>query len=159
MLLTNLEKWGQFSNPGNRSCLRAEEREGEGEEKGDKGMEGRKYTKTSARFPQHARAEPAGCKDQQKWVLFPVLCSKHSQWPLLSRPPLFPFPWTYFTPFTAWIREGCSNTTCFLRPPLGSSIRPLPPRLFFPPSSPHSASSLFIYSWIPVLLLIILQRI
>lgn len=101
-----------------------------------KGRQGRKYTKTSARFPQHARAEPAGCKGQQKWVFFPVLCSKHSQSQLLSRPPLFlcrlfPFPWTYFTPFTAWIREGCSNTTCFLRPPLGSSIRPLPPRLFF----------------------------
>lgn len=109
--------------------------EGEGEVKGDKGMESRKYTKTSARFPQHARAEPGGCTDQQKWVLFPVLCSKHSQSQLLSHPPLllsrlFPFPWTYFTPFTAWIRQGCSNTTCFLRPPLGSRIRPLPPRLF-----------------------------
>lgn len=64
---------------------------------------------------------------------------------------------TYFTSFTSWIREGCSNTTCFLGPPPGSGIRPLHPCFFF--SSPRSASSLFIYSWMPVLLLIILQRI
>lgn len=48
--------------------------EGEGEAAGDKGMESRKSPKTSAPLPQHARAEPAGCKDQQKWALFPVLC-------------------------------------------------------------------------------------
>lgn len=42
--------------------------EGEGEVKGDKGMESRENTKTSARFPPRARAEAAGCKDQQKWV-------------------------------------------------------------------------------------------
>lgn len=44
--------------------------EGEGEVKGDKGMESGKYTKTSARFPQHARAGPAGCKDQQNSLFY-----------------------------------------------------------------------------------------
>lgn len=45
--------------------------------------------------------------------------------------------------------------------PLGavSDLYPLGFFFLFLSSSPHSASSLFIYSWMPVLLLIILQRI
>lgn len=42
--------------------------------------------------------------------------------------------------------------------PLGA-ISDLYSLVFFPSSSSHSDSSLFIYSWMPVLLLIILQRI
>lgn len=114
--------------------------EGEGEVKGDEGMESKKHTKASAHFTHHTCAELNwSCKDQQKWVLFPRFPSPQTdvlysfyllETRRLFKHNLFPqaFPWERYPTFA--------------------------PLVFFPPFSPHSASSLFMYSWMPVLLLI-----
>lgn len=164
VLLANPEKWGQFSNPGNRPCLRAEEscwwrgkarwgetRDGDEKEKTHKKPAHIVWLHGSAEVGSSPFLMLKNSQSHDRAAIASFPLSVHTaSLPLLRQ--------TCCTSFTSRIREGCSNTTCFLRPPPWERLPTFTP-LFFFSSSPRSASSLFIYSWMSVLLLIILQRI
>lgn len=107
--------------------------EGEGEVKGDTGMEigSQKNRKASAHFTHHTRAELIGCSAQQKWIRVSV------SWP--KQPPFLSSFCSYHLPdgptlllLPPGYEKAVQTQPVSPGPPPGSGIRPLLPCFFFP---------------------------
>lgn len=157
LLLTNPEKWGQFSNPSNQVCLRA----GRscwlrGKERGRERRWGVKKDNTSA-YCTHTHTHRLNRADGWHSVFkvgFQLICASSCTF-YESLPPWFLFFFLVFCSLATY--ESCSNTTCFLWHPWGALSNLSTVVVSLLPS--FSSSFLFIYSWTSILLLIVLQRI